>query len=259
MKHVPWLVVLAGCDIFDKAKQVADAIEGLTNPLVLQGLVLSVQDPGDPTVVAVLEAAGTEIGTGATVFLADAASASDLDNAPIAGGSVTIDDVSATDQGDGSYVIDPSMGLLYVAGETWSTRAFPLPDSDESVATVILPPPASITWPETLTVDEPFLFDLTGQGYDGSVLLVLDQNGTPTYSNEPESIDDVYNATLSEGELETVEIPASAFPTEGVFVIGVAGLVGTTSADLVEVNTALSNVSAGQMVFRAVTVLPQAP
>jgi hypothetical protein len=254
-----WWMLVAGCDVFEKAKQVADAIEGLTNPLVLQAIVLSVEDPGDPTVADVLTASGTEIGTGATVFLADAASAGELADAPIPGGSVTVGGVTATDQGDGAYVVDPSMGLAYEAGETLSVRTFPLPDSDESVATVIQPPPVEIEWPETLDLGQPFLFDLTDQGFDGTVILVLDAQGAPTYSNEPKTVEDVYNATASEAPLGAVEIPASAFPAEGVYVVGIAGLVGTKAPDLVEVNTALSNLSAGQFAFRAVSVLPTVP
>ncbi len=256
MSLMTWSYLLIGCDIVDQVKDVADAVNGLTNPLVAQGIVLSVQDPGDPTVQTALSAAGTEIGTSATIFLADAASAADLANAPVLGATVVLDGTSAIDNGDGSYLIAPSVGLTYAVGESWTTTIIPTPDAGESLATVTLPEAAVIEWPETIVTGEAWSFSLEDQGFDGVVLVVLDIDGAPTYSNEPKSVGDLYNATASGEPLTVVEIPASAFPADGVYIIGVAGLVGTTAADLFEVNTALSNVSAGQMLFRAVTALP---
>ena len=65
------LPLFGACDLFEDVKNTYD---GLTNPLVIQSVVLGVEADGvDPTI---LDQVDLDSGVGATVFLADAKSVS---------------------------------------------------------------------------------------------------------------------------------------------------------------------------------------
>ncbi|MFC1661134.1 hypothetical protein ACFL3S_06730 [Gemmatimonadota bacterium] len=170
------IVILSGCDLLSTG---TDLLEGLTNPLVLQGLVLSIDAP--PSAVD-LASAGLVEGASATVFLADAAEASALAQVPVREAEVR----------------------------------------------------------------------LTGQGFDAAVVAVFGPAGL-TYSNVPGDIEELYAFTRSEGN-PVVWVPGSALGQTGGHAVGVAGLVKAGAADFDHVNTLLSSLGAGKMVFASVTV-----
>ena len=78
------IVVLSGCKYFSEVEEI---FEGLTNPLVLQGLVLSIDTPPPEVDLA---SAGFVEGASATVFLADVAEASALAQAPVSEAEVLL-------------------------------------------------------------------------------------------------------------------------------------------------------------------------
>ncbi len=241
-----------GCDLLVEAEDVADAIGGLTNPLVAQGVILAVEPAQDPDAAALLEGSAYAPGTGATVFLADAKSAADLANAPVTGGTVSVGGVAATDAGDGSYLIEPSAGLTYTPGASW-TVSIAVPETDPAVADVVLPARATFTVPDLHVPGADLEIDLTGQGFTSALGVLLDSNGALVWSNEPQTIEEVYEAS-GNYEVASLLVPGADLATDGVYLLGVAGLVGTTADQLSGMNTALSNVSAGQIVFKPLTV-----
>nr|MBA2319596.1 hypothetical protein [Deltaproteobacteria bacterium] len=99
----------------------------------------------------------------------------------------------------------------------------------------------------------PITVDLAGRGYASAIVVVFGPDGAPTFGNQPESIGDLYESTLAD-TVESVEIPGSAFSDPGLHAVGVAGMSHSDADGLDALNTVLSKVRAGQMVFTPVTV-----
>ena len=111
------LLSTVGCDFFNS---VGDTVDGLTNQLVAQGVVLRVLPPDLDEID--LSQSGFSEGTTATALLADAGSVTDLNNAPITGASVWIDEgeveTTLVEQGGGAYATQDATTLNYVEGAT---------------------------------------------------------------------------------------------------------------------------------------------
>lgn len=247
------VIPLAGCEA------IKDTYEGLTNPLIAEGMILGVEAPESDEID--LESTGYSEGTGLTLFLADAESVTDIENAPVEGADVVLTGnttVEATEIGGGGYAVTPSEDLVYEAGETWSVKA--TVGREEGTAHVRLPPAPNATIAEQHTQGEPVTLNLSGQGFTGALVVVVDvQTGDVTYSTQPEGIRDFYNLTRGDDEVGDITVPGTAFPGESVYALGVTGLTHTTSEDFDGMNTALSGVLAGKMRFFPVitATLPQ--
>lgn len=242
------LLALTGCDLFEQGRELFD---DLTNPLVALGLVLGVEEPPEG------DLAGTEFepGTSLALFLADASSVDDLEQAPVSGATARLQQVTATEAAPGVYAIDPTNGPAYAAGAVWSLRVA-IGDS-EAEARITLPDPVDFDAPDQHEPNTALSVDLTGQGYDGVVAVVIEvSSGEVTWSSQPETIVDVYELTHGSAEVGLVEIPASAFPGEDVYLVGVAGLQNTPGEGIEGVNSVLSSFVAGQLVFDVVSTVP---
>jgi hypothetical protein len=234
-------LMTAGCGLFDKGK---DLIDGLTNPLVAQAIVLGAQLPQDAGDIDF----PAEFADGVTVsiFLADAADVADLENAPIGGAAVTVEQTTIPEVQPGAYALEPDA--------TWEIAV--TIGGSSSHADVDLPPPADFTPPAQHSANTPLTVDFTGQEFDGALLVVVDQDGAITFDNRPADIRDVYNLTRGEAP-GVIEIPASAFPAAGAYAVGVAGIRSTSGNDRMDgMNTVLSSAMAGQLVFEAMAVSP---
>lgn len=248
-----WLLATA-CDL----SAIKDDIDGLTNTLVGEGMVIGVLPPEDERID--LEALGYDAGASATMFLADAASADDLGNVLISGATVTATDgvtsVTLEEQADsGAYVSLPGSGLAYTAGETVTITA--VIGTDEGSGSVVLPPAAGLALAEQHTANEPLDIDVTGKGYTGTLIVVMDTvSGDVTYTNEPQDVQAVYQLTRGTEEVTTVTIPAEAFPNESVYALGFAGLDHSVGSDFEGMNTLLSGIIAGQLEFHPIVTIP---
>ncbi len=241
------LLPLGSCDLFSNAQ---DLFDGLANPLVGLATVIAIEEPDEVE----LSSTGFEPGTTVTMFLADASNVNDLDQTPVTGATVSVGNVDASEATDGVYTILPTAGLAYVDNASWSIDV--LVGEDAAGATIELPEAAAFTVPTEHTIGEPVTLDLAGQGFDAFVGVVIAvSTGEVTWSNEPEDIGDVYNMTHGSGEVGEIIIPGEAFATEDAFLIGVAGLRNTESAGIDNMNTALSTVTAGKLVFEPTTTL----
>jgi hypothetical protein len=256
------LLALPGCAFFSKAK---NTFEGLTNPLVGLGFVVSIQ-PADSSGNMDLSNTQMQDGTVFTGMLADAAKVTDLNNLPVTGADVTCDGATATDLGEGLYGIEPGT-LAYQAGATWDVEV--RIGNGTAAASLLLPQPSSWT-PAcgagssgslcTWTTGADMTVDLTGEAYDSVLVMVMDVNsGDVTWSNEPTDARGVYDFTHRSDASLVVTIPgADAFPADSVYAVGVAGMIHTGASDLVEMNTALSTWMAGKMLVYPVSTLPVA-
>lgn len=244
------LLPLAACD------KISETYEGLTAPIVAEGLIMGVEAPQSDT-IDLSETEWAE-GTGATVFLATAEAAADLENAPLTDATVTmsgpgIGNVALANLGAGGYGVEPNPNVVYEVNATWTISAEVLDDT--ATAQVLLPPPANITIPEQHAPNTALSVDLGGQGYTAAIVVVIDnQAGSVTYSNQPQDIRGIYDMGHSTEDVGVVEIPATAFPAESVYAVGVAGLTHTTAEDLDFMNIVLSSIMAGKMrMFPVVT------
>lgn len=240
------LLTLSGCEFFEKA---GETLDGLTNPLVGLGLVLGVEEPEE----ADLEGTGFEAGTTFSLFLADAANVTDLDNAPVNGAVVSLQDVEADDSQDGLYLISPDVGPTYVDGASWTVDI--QLGTDVATASLTLPEAPEFAPDLIHTAETALTLDLSGQGYEGVIIVVMESStGDLTYTTEPQTAREVYDLTRGNTEVTEVEIPGTAFPSEDeLYLVGIAGLNHANGSDVDGMNTALSSVSAGKMVFEPVS------
>jgi hypothetical protein len=241
-------LILGGCDAINEGR---DLLEGLTNPLVSVALVLGVEPPeGAQDIDLPAEFAGA----GATVFLADAADVADLENAPVQGANVRLQAATLQESAPGTYLMNPG-AETYQDGATW-TLGVSVGSGASASADIELPPPAEFALPDSLAVNAGTSVDLTGQDFDGALVVVLDQNGSITFDNRPSDVRAVYE--LARGEpAGQIDIPGTAFPQAGAYLIGVAGLRGTSGADTVEkMNSVLTTRTAGKLRFEPVLVGP---
>lgn len=253
------LALLGGCFLFDKIEDVGDAIEGLTNPLVAQGIVLGVEEPQQEELQPLVDAGLLVPGTGVTVFLADAADADEMDEAPVAGALVVVDTsdgpVDASEREAGLYSVDPgpeSPG--YVDGAVWTALA-DVGDGKPHAIGFPLPPAAVLVLPALHTTNTGLELDLTGQGFHSALVIVTEvTSAQTTYSSEPVSIEDLYSLSSNEQELGVYPLPPEAFPIPGTYALGVAGMQNGTDDDLEGVNTLLSRGMAGKMRFFPIVV-----
>lgn len=247
------LLPLVACD------KIADVYDGVTAPIVAQGLVLGVEPPPSE-----IDLTGSDFASGAsaTVFLASAEEAQNIEDAPVADATVSLSGgnlatMEATNLGDGAYQVGPDPSLEYQDNATWTITA--LTSDDTSTADVTLPPAADLAFDQQHTANAPITIDMTGQGFTDVLIVVMDNaTGATTYDNRPQGIRELYDRSRNNTPLTTVEIPGSAFADESVYAIGVAGLTHTTADDLEFMNTLLSSVSAGKLRFTAVSTM-QAP
>ncbi len=247
------LPALVGCSDLDDLK---DKVEGYTNPTVVEGLVLGVAEPDFD-----FDISKTEFGKGAAgvVFLADAASADEIESAPISGADVSIlsettGKVGMKDDGDGKYSITSEDGFEYTVGDSLDLNV-DLGDMATG-ASVVAPAAADVDINEEHTAGEAISVDLTGQAFSSVLVAVFDAgSGELTFSNQPESIKEIYDFTHGGSGSLVVDIPGSAFSAESVYAVGVAGLKNAGEDDFTDANTLLSAYMAGKMKFFPVSTI----
>lgn len=248
-------VVLAqsGCEQIADLK---DDVQGLTEPLVVEGLYLGVAPPDSDQV----DLSGTDFAktAAATVFLADATSIDQLEEAPVEGASVAVrsdagGSVTLADDGGGKYSATSDDGLTYAGGERFTLS---IERDTTHRLSIVAPPDPDADLPAEHTAGQDLIVDLDGQGYDSALVVVLDgQSGDVTFSNEPEGLEEIYRLSRGDGATRVV-IPGSAFAGPSVYAVGVAGLNAASGDDYEELNTGLSTFLAGKFRFYAVSTIP---
>ena len=246
----PFLLLATACGVADK-------LQGLVNPLVAEALVLGIEEPStdelDPS------AAGLEPGVGATVFLADAKSVDDIENAPVAGASVTYSDSSgsfAMEEDDGgeyrvSSVDEPDFD--YVADGDAEVSA--TIDGEQHAVIVHKPGAIELDVPLQHTAGQPLVLDAAAEDIDNLLVVVFRADtGEVVFSNRPDSVRDYYNLGHGQGEV-TVTVDGEALSASTLYGVGAAGLTNGEESEFESVNTVLSAIMAGEMRFYPVTTI----
>ena len=249
------LTLLGGCKILDDVK---DDIEGYTEPIVVQAVLLGIAEPDG------VDLSGTEFEQGAllAVYLADASDPTELENAPVSGAAVSvrsesIGNIPMTDEGGGLYrITGEDAGFSYYAGEEFKVVADY--DNESHKTAVYAPHPVDTDdIPTEHARGEQLVVDLSSApgDYDSAIAAVVDiTTGEKTWSNEPSGVEELYEFTHTDEDVRKVVIPGAAFPESGVYAVGVAGMHVGETEDYEEVNTALSSFLAGEMSFYGVVV-----
>ena len=246
----PFVLLATACGIKDK-------IEGLTNPLVAEALVLGIEEPStdeiDPS------AAGLEPGVGATVFLADAKSVTDLENAPVGGADVAYSDSSGSfpmeEDSSGEYRVDSvdEQDFDYVADGDAEVSA--TIDGAAHTVTVHKPGPVELDVPLQHTAGQPLVLDASGEDVDKLLVVVFRADtGEVVFSNRPNSVRDYYDLGHGSGEV-TVTVDGDALSAQTLYGIGAAGLTNGDESSFESVNTVLSAFMAGEMRFYPLTTI----
>jgi len=249
------LAFLAGCSFLD-------GLDDYVSNVVCEGIYLGVDDPD---LAAQL---GLDVSDGAatTVFLARATSLSsveanlltDADSVSLRSGGSTVE---LENQGDGTYLALGDGGLGYAAGATYVLEVDH--DGRSHTASAVAPDPPDLgDLPdagagELHPTGQDLTVDLTGQGYDNWLGLVLDADGTVTWDNRPESAGDYIDWIGGSDDVGVVTIPGSAFPDAGsVYVVGVAGVRRSLDAELSNFNPIVSNWAVGALAAAPVGTAP---
>lgn len=241
--------MMLGCADFNKLK---NTVDGVTNPLVMVGAFLGIEQPSDPN----MNMDGTEFSGSAvvTTVLADASSVAEMADNPVGGASATLrsDSNGTVDlvEGDaGDYQASSDDGLVYTEGE--SVKIAVDWDGVHS-ASIDSPRPAAFSTPQSHTRGEGVIVDLSGQDYDSVFVVVYDVlNQEITFDNRPTDIVAIYDWTHGVGTIR-VEIPGDAFGAESIYGLGVAGLRHSEAEDFTDTNTLLSTFASGKFTFNGV-------
>ena len=243
----------------EAVKDVKDKIAGLLNPLVGQGIVLGIEAPDSDLID--LSTTKYKEGTSVNIFLADAKELDDMENAPVSGADVVVDgniEVSV-DEGatDGLYAINPGdTDLAYTDNQEWTVTITRTPEEGDAIVSTVnmaLPVGADLVVPATHEANTDLVVNFPA-GFHAALIVVLDANGSITYSNEPQDIKGVYDFATGDDEITEETIPGTAFPGDSAYLVGVAPMVHTLAEDIDSMNTALSKFFTGKMSFYATVV-----
>jgi hypothetical protein len=234
-----------------------DKIDGYTESLAAEGILLGVAEPMSEDID--LSGTAFDLDAKLTVFLADAASVGDLGGAPIEGATVsvknsTFGDLRLMEKGSGLYEGTSEGGLAYYPTQEYAitvdlgglTHKMP----------GLAPYPANVEIPLEHEQNSPLDIDLSSFDYDAVLVSVVNlRTSAISFSNQPESIEEIYDLTHSDEEVLSFVVPGSAFSSESVFAVGIAGMFNAEVEDFVEMNTILSSFLLGQMKFYPVSTL----
>lgn len=255
-------VVLTGCA---PIQELREDINGLTETLVLEALVLGVLPPDGDDIA--LDGTELEVGTSLQAVLVDADGSVALDDmVPLDGAGVTVlgdpmGQVQATPLGAGTYGLAPGEGLEYSAGAFWTLSVTPPRSDDEPGAVeILLPPPPNVSIPSQMDPGTSIALDLGGQQFHATWIQVVDTfTGMPTFTSGPVDLETLYEAAHTDAFVGPVDIPGIAFTEPSVYAVAVGGLAHHDDTSIDGLNTAFTGVLAGQVRVFPVSTLPVPP
>ena len=149
-----FLLALSGCGLIEAVADLRDTVEEITNPVVVQGVILDLQPPEDALLLAAMEDAGLEQGLTATVYVGDTRALDELEQTS-SGARVTVEGVRAAEGDAGVFSLWPEDGLSYQQGAQWTLKVRQPREGDSGTVSIRLPDPAPVYVPEVHTPGTP--------------------------------------------------------------------------------------------------------
>ncbi len=244
---LPPLLMLNGCAYIDA---IGAKFISLTNPVAMSGLVIGVDPPDDEKINEILAEAELPLGTAVTLMVANAAGFTDIEAAVVRDAKVSIleEDIELQNESaTGVYVLSPAEGLEWIPGNRWTINVELKDRPNPGKVKIKLPQSIRAELPSTVELGEKLTFDLKGQGFDFAVAAIFDLNGEVIYDSKPTEIKEIVELITRTDPVEDLVIPKNAFPREGLYLMGIAGLNETGDHNLTDLNSALSKFFFGQM------------
>lgn len=203
MRVIPLLLVLAAVlAACAPVTRIGDKIVGLTNPVLVGGLVLGTRPPQDEGLRSALELAGVTGFTEVRLVVADALELQDVEQALVTDAGVTLqtpEPFPMASEPDGWYRIGDADAPSYAVGGTWRISA-DLPDRVlPGTVDVDLPDVAELEFDPERDPQEDFTLDLAGQGFDYAFAAVYDLEGTERFTTAPTTNDEIVDLVLPAG------------------------------------------------------------
>jgi hypothetical protein len=240
-------------------------IDDYFSTVAAEALFLGLDDPAAAEALGL--SADLATGASATAFLARARSLSsvsenlfsDADSVSIADG---VSSVELLARDNGLYSVDSSenVELGYVVGRSYALEVYD--DGRLYSAEMLAPPPpalAGVPDPQAgATHPSQTALELSmGQQFDNYLAVVVDESGTITYSNEPQTAGDYLNWIAGSDTFIDITIPASAFPAPSSgYIVGVAGIRRASDSAFDNFNPLVSNLAMGTLAVSALITAP---
>ncbi len=243
-----FIALIGGCDLIT---DIQEELDGLTNPLVGQGIMIGIDTPDDEVLRQAIVGTEWENGGLIEIFLADATSIDNMADAPVIGATVkaTVGNnapVRLTEDSAGSYSAFSEDGLVYEEGAevTVSVNL----EGGPALFSTILPRAPDLDLPAQHDQGEKLILDLTEYAYENVLALVINaQTQAVVWSNEPTTPQEIYDFTHADSFVDRLEIPGTAFASQGIYAVGIAGLVVGEADGFDNMNTLLSSIMTGKM------------
>ncbi len=192
----------------------------------------------------------------ATTFLAVPRDLSDLEsNIVDDADAVTIQQSGAEVQllNEGGGVYSSSAGVAYVADATYSLTA--VVDGETHRVEVEAPAGPDLVFAGAHLAGSPLVVDLSDQGFDHAFAFVADPRANITWDSRPRSDAELVEELRETDGIETLHIPATAFPLGGgTYIVGVGGFVKAKAVDYDGFGALLSTFAAGEFTGAGLTV-----
>ncbi len=243
----PWILglsLLGSCAL-------KEGIEGLTNRLVVEATMIGIAEPNSTDI----DLSGTDYAKACllTVFVADATTSSELSEAAIDDAHVAVlapgvGRIILHNRGGGLYTATGLDGLEYFETEEYTVQVNV--DGEESAVVSSAPFAPEVRVAADHDQGASLNVDLSDQQFDAVLVAVVDVLAAEvTYSNEPETIAEIYRFTHEEENVKRHEIPGRAFGAQSIYGVGIAGMRYAGDSDYENMNTILSSFLIGQMRF----------
>jgi len=256
------LLSISGCDALQSK---INEIENLANEFVAIGFYLGVEEIDTPLIDDATLALLDDL-TSVELFLATAASSQDLNSNPVSRADVTLNSplngvLPVEENNPGQYSTNTSTGLLYDESEV---ALFEIEHTGiDHAISVNVPAEPSFTLNASHNQNEDLDISFSNQAYENALAFVVNvQTGEVTYDNRPTTPMEMYELTHPQGILlnevepdtDSINIPGSAFGTDGIYVIGVAGIISSKASQMNNINTAISGLIAGKFNIEAICI-----
>lgn len=236
------LLALGGCG------PLIDRVKDAVNPVVAFG-TLSVVEPPESDELEGLD--DVEPGVGLVLFLADALDVADIDKAPVAGATVTVEGCGASavasEEEPGAYTILPGTSDLDGCDGGDMTLTLDRGDGkDPGIVRFEMPVLGGLDVPQDHDPNTSMNVPFPQPGPDKILTTVVDvQSQAVTYVDRPVTVREWFDF-LTGAPMTELTLPGEAFPAESVYGVVIARMKKVPETAYDDMNSSLSTIQVGQ-------------